>query len=250
MQGLGGVARRKAMIDRIRNENEFVLTLDSGDVFQGTPYYNLYEGKVEVEAMNRMGYEFCAIGNHEFDTGVDSLAAAMKLSQFQWLSSNLDCSASSLAPYVKPWAIKEVGPFRVGLFSLICPLQGMVNPTMHEGVVYLDPVESARAAVSALRAEGCNAIVCLSHVGYGAERFADDYLSDDKVPALVEGVDLILGGHTHTFIDELDTRPRKGGGVSSISQQGWGGVRLGRISLELKPSGIAASQSPEIVGAA
>ena len=249
-RGLGGVARRKVVIDRIRQEEEFVLTLDSGDVFQGTPYYNLYKGEVEVEAMNRMRYDFCAIGNHEFDSGIDSLSKAMGLSRFQWVSSNLDCSASPIAPFVKRWSIKEIGPFRVGLFGLICPLQGMVNPHMHEGVVYLDPVESARAAVSELKNEGCNLIVCLSHVGYPKNNYPDGYLSDQAIPERIEGVDLILGGHSHTFIDELDTRPRKGGGLTHITQQGWGGVRLGKIEIGNSSWDLAVRQSKESIRSA
>ena len=248
-RGLGGVARRKVVIDRIRKEQEFVLTLDSGDIFQGTPYYNLYKGEVEIEAMNRMEYDFCAIGNHEFDSGVDSLSKAMGISRFQWVSSNLDCSSSPIAPFVKRWSIKEVGPFRVGLFGLICPLQGMVNPRMHEGVVYLDPVGSARAAVSELKSEGCNLIICLSHVGYPKANYPTGYLSDQTIPEHIEEIDIILGGHSHTFIDELDTRPRKGGGLTHITQQGWGGVRLGEIGVELRSRNMAVTQSSRVMKA-
>lgn len=248
LQGLAGVSRRKTLIDRIRRENEHVLTLDSGDVFQGTPYYNLYGGEVEIEAMNRMGYQACAVGNHEFDNGMAALAKAMRQSRFKWICSNLHVAGSSLAGLVQPWSVMEVGPFRVGLLGLICRLQGMVSPVNHDGAVYLDPVESSRRAVRALRAEGCNLIVCLSHIGYKRGRDQEE-LRDVDLPALVEGIDLILGGHSHTFIDELDTAPRRGGGVTRITQQGWAGIRLGRIEVGLPRGGrpLAMAQRPMTV---
>ena len=248
LQGLGGVARRKTLIDRIRSESEHVLVLDSGDIFQGTPYYNLYDGEVEIEAMNRMGYEACTIGNHEFDNGMASLARAVKRSRFPWVSSNLDCSASSLDGLVSPWLVKEVGPFRVGLLGLICQLRGMVNPANHAGVRYLDPIESARQAVAALKKEDCTHVVCLSHIGYKRQH-EQEQTRDTDLPGKVEGIDLILGGHSHTFIDELDTMPRKGGGVTRITQQGWAGLRLGRVDMGLAAQGrkAAATYRPTLV---
>lgn len=250
-QGLGGVARRRVLIERIRNREEFTLLVDSGDIFQGTPYFNLYGGKPEIEALNRMGYEVATVGNHEFDNGISGLEETMPMAQFEWVSSNLDWSgAKQLAPIVKPWTIKEIGPFKVGLFGVLCELQGMVSPVLHEGVVYLDPVESARRCVAELKAEGCNVIVCLSHTGF--ETHTDgEQLRDDRFPQQIEGVDLILGGHSHTFIDELIEMPRKGGGTTRITQQGWAGMRLGRIDvgLEAKDS-IAMKQRPVWVRAA
>ena len=243
LAGLGGVARRKVLIDQIRAREEFVLTLDSGDIFQGTPYYNLYGGEVEIKAMNEMGYEVCTLGNHEFDNGVEGLEKVLPFSEFEWVSSNLDCAASGIASWVKPWTIKQVGPFRVGVFGLICRLEGMVSPRNHEGVVYLDPVESARGSVSELKARGCNLIVCLSHMGYKSRRGKEE-LRDDRLVEEVEGIDLVLGGHSHTFIDELDLRPRKGGGLTGITQQGWGGLRLGRVDVGLQAGGLAMTQSP------
>lgn len=247
-QGLGGVARRKVLIDRIRSREEYTLLVDSGDMFQGTPYFNLYGGKPEIEALNRMGYEVATVGNHEFDNGVSGLESTMPLARFEWVSSNLDWSgAKNLAPLVKPWTTKEIGPFKVGLFGLLCELEGMVSPANHEGVVYLDPVDAARRCVSELKAEGCNVIVCLSHIGYETGREGEQ-LRDDRFPGKVEGVDLILGGHSHTFIDELVELPRRGGGVTRITQQGWAGMRLGKVDVELgRNGGLAMSQRPEWV---
>lgn len=248
-EGLGGVASRKVLIDRIRDREEYTLLVDSGDMFQGTPYFNLYGGEVEIEAMNRMGYEVATVGNHEFDNGIAGLEKTMPDAKFEWVSSNLDWSgARSLAPFVKPWTIREIGPFRVGLFGLLCQLEGMVSESHHEGVVYLDPVEAARRSVSELKARGCNVIVCLSHMGY-LSRGGDGQLRDDRLPENVEGVDLVLGGHSHTFLDELVTLPRRGGGVTRITQQGWGGMRLGRVDVRLgRGDALAMSQRPELVG--
>lgn len=247
-QGRGGVARRKVLIDRIREKEEYTLLVDSGDIFQGTPYYNLYGGKVEIEAMNQMGYEVATVGNHEFDNGIEGLEKTMPLAQFEWVSSNLDWSgAKELAPLVKPWTIKEIGPFKVGLFGLLCQLEGMVAPHSHEGVVYLDPVESGRRSVAELKARGCNVIVCLSHMGYSTRHDRDE-MRDDRYPAEVGGIDLILGGHSHTFLDELVSLPRRGGGVTRITQQGWAGMRLGRVDVSLDRSGqLAMSQAPMVV---
>ena len=238
MQGLGGVARRKVLIDRIRQQEEHVLLVDSGDIFQGTPYYNLFQGEPELKAMNLLGYDVSAIGNHEFDSGMEALARGMRLARFEWVCANLDFAGSVAAGLSKPWVVKQVGPFRVGLFGLLCRLEGMVNPMQSQGVVYLDPVESARASVAALRAEGCDLVVCLSHLGYRA-RGEGDELRDESLVAAVEGIDLVLGGHSHTFIDELVSLPRMGGGMTRISQQGWGGVRVGRVDVGLRGRELA-----------
>ena len=244
-QGLGGVARRKVLIDRIRDEREFVLLLDSGDLFQGTPYFNLYGGEVEVEAANRLGYDVATVGNHEFDNGIEGLEKTMPLAVFEWVSSNLDWTgANRLAPLVKPWVIRELGPFKVGIFGLLCRLEGLVNPESHAGVRYLDPIESSRRAVAELRARGCNVIICLSHLGYHT-RGENDELRDDKLARRVGGIDLVLGGHSHTFLDELVELPREGGGVTRITQQGWAGVRLGRVDVTLGAAGtLAMRESP------
>ncbi|MBK1875711.1 metallophosphatase [Pelagicoccus mobilis] len=250
-QGLGGVARRKVLIDQIRRREEHTLLVDSGDIFQGTPYYNLYGGEVEIEAMNQMGYEVATVGNHEFDNGIEGLEKTMPKAGFEWVSSNLDWSgAKSLAPLVKPWTIREIGPFKVGLFGLLCELEGMVSASHHEGVVYLDPVESARRSVHELRARGCNVIVCLSHMGFPT-RSDGEQLRDDRLPEKVEGVDLVLGGHSHTFLDELVELRRKGGGVTRITQQGWGGMRLGRVDVALgKSDSLVIRQDPLLVSPA
>ncbi|EDY84877.1 Ser/Thr protein phosphatase family protein [Verrucomicrobiia bacterium DG1235] len=249
-QGLGGVARRKVLIDRIRAQREYTLLVDSGDMFQGTPYYNLYGGEVEIEAMNKMGYEVATVGNHEFDNGIEGLEKTMPLAGFEWISSNLDWSgAKALAPIVKPWTIKQIGPFKVGLFGLLCKFDGMVAGHNHEGVSYLDPVESARRSVAELKARGCNVIVCLSHMGYNT-RYEGEEMRDDRFPAEVEGIDLILGAHSHTFLDELVELPRRGGGVTRITQQGWAGMRLGQVEVELRRGEeLAMRQSPLWVGA-
>jgi len=242
MQGLGGVARRKALVDRLRAREPYTLLVDSGDIFQGTPYYNLFGGKPEIEAMNKIGYEVGTIGNHEFDNGIEGMEATLPLASFEWVSSNLDWSgARKLAPLVKRWTIKEIGPFKVGIFGILCELEGMVNPRLHQGVRYRDPVESARACAAELRAQGCNLVVCLSHMGYETRREGEQ-LRDDRLPSLVEGVDLVLGGHSHTFLDELVALPRKGGGLTRITQQGWAGMRLGRVDARL---GLGDSLSME-----
>ena len=242
LQGLGGVARRKVLIDRIRNEVENVLVLDSGDIFQGTPYYTLFGGEPELKAMNLVGYDVATIGNHEFDNGIEALAKVMPIANFDWVATNLDFSKSPASNMVKPWIVKSVGDFRVGIFGLLCELDGMVAPSSSKGVTQTNPIDASRQAVAALRAEGCNLIVCLSHLGYKTRREGDE-IRDDALSTQVEGIDLILGGHSHTFIDELDVRVHKSGAVTRITQQGWAGVRLGRVDVSLGARGLAMRQT-------
>jgi len=236
-QGLGGVARRAGLIDRIRGENEHVLLLDAGDIFQGTPYFNFFHGEVEFRAMSEMGYDVTTLGNHDFDNGVDGLVEMLPHADFQFVSANYDVSGSSLAGHVRPWTIREMDGVRIGIFGLGIAFQGLVLDQLHEGVRYTDPVIAARRAVSDLRAQGCALVICLSHLGY---RYRDDRPSDDRLAQEVEGIDLILGGHTHTFMDEPDVHIHADGTETLVNQVGWAGMRLGRVDVLLETEGPVA----------
>ncbi len=233
-QGLGGVARRATLIEKVRAENPNVLLLDSGDVFQGTPYFNFFKGEIEYKAMSAMDYHVTTIGNHDFDNGVDGLVEMIPHATFDFVSSNYDVSGSPLEPYVRPWVIREVGGARVGIFGLGIAFEGLVLASLHEGVRDADPFAAARRAVGELRAEGCTLVVCLSHLGY---RYQGGRPSDTLLAQNVEGIDLILGGHTHTFMDEPDVYPRADGSQTVVNQVGWAGMRLGRIDVILGSGG-------------
>jgi 5'-nucleotidase len=235
-QGLGGAARRATLIRRIRSEHPNVLLLDAGDIFQGTPYFNFFRGEIELRAMSEMAYDATTLGNHEFDNGVEGLAAVMHHASFPFVSSNYGVSGSALESRVRPWIIKDLGGVRVGIFGLGIALDGLVLPSLHEGVRYLEPAAAAERAVSELRARRCSLVICLSHLGY---RYGDGRPSDVRLARQVAGTDLILGGHTHTFMDVPDVVVGPDGWRTLVNQVGFGGMRLGRIDVVLGPAAAA-----------
>lgn len=231
-QGLGGVARRATLIQRIREENPNTLLLDSGDIFQGTPYFNFFDGEVEFKSMSAMAYDVATIGNHDFDNGVEGLVAMLPHASFPFVSANYDVRNSDLEGHVVPWIIKEVAGVRVGIFGLGIGFEGLVLASLHEGVRYTDPYEAARGAVADLRARRCSMVICLSHLGY---RYRGERPSDIRLAQEVAGIDLILGGHTHTFMDEPDVYTHSDGRRTLVNQVGWAGMRLGRVDVVLRP---------------
>jgi len=232
-QGLGGAARRATLIKRVRARHPNVLLLDSGDIFQGTPYFNFFRGEIEFEAMSAMDYDVATIGNHDFDNGVDGLVEMMPRATFDFVSANYDVTDSPLESRVRPWIIREVGGVGVGIFGLGIEFDGLVLESLHRGVRYIDPFAVARRCVSELRNRGCSLLICLSHLGY---RYRGDRPSDTLLAQEVEGIDLILGGHTHTFMDEPDVYPQPGGRRTLVNQVGWAGMRLGRVDVVMEPA--------------
>lgn len=227
--GMGGVARRAELIRRIRHENEHVLLLDSGDFFQGTPYFNLFGGEVELKAMSEMGYDAATLGNHDFDNGADGLAFQMKHASFPLLNCNYRLEDSPLNNLIKPWQVIRKGPFRIGLFGIGIDLEGLVSRNMTQGVRYSDPVAAAQQTADFLKLdERCHLVICLSHLGF---RYEDTKISDSSLARSTRHIDLILGGHTHTFLDMPLAEKNRDGKPVHIAQAGWGGVRLGRIDI-------------------
>ena len=224
--GMGGMARRATMVEQIRQEEEHVLLLDAGDIFQGTPYFNFYGGELEFKLMTEMGYDAATLGNHDFDNGLEGLKAQLPHAGFPFLVANYDFSNTILQGAFKPFRIFEKGPVKVGVFGLGIELKGLVNDKHFEGVEYLEPVAVAREVVQELKALGCDLIVCLSHLGYAYE---EDKISDLKLASKVEGIDLIIGGHTHTFLEEPAVVMNPAGEEVLVNQVGWSGINLGRI---------------------
>lgn len=229
LQGQGGAARRAALIEKIRKEREHVLLFDSGDIFQGTPYFNLYKGEPEIKLMTAMGYDAATIGNHDFDGGIDNLALQMSKAGFPMLNANYDVSATPLKSLVKPYQIFKKGGIKVGVFGLGIELKGLVPEALYAGTVYNDPVQAANQWARFLKEEEkCHYVVVLSHLGY---RYKEDKISDIELAKQTKNIDLILGGHTHTFLDKptqvmnLDQQP------VFINQVGWAGVVLGRLEI-------------------
>lgn len=232
--GKGGVARRATLVKRIRKENPNTLLLDAGDVFQGTPYFNFFKGEVEYKAMSAIGYDAGTLGNHEFDNGVDALAAALKFANFDVVSSNYDVKATVLEGLVKQYVVKNVGGIRVGLFGLGISPAGLITPANFKGVTYLDPIETAQSMVKRLREhERCNLVVTMSHLGIHRNPRPRD-VGDGQVASRVDGIDFIVSGHNHTFMEVPERVKQPCGQETLIFQVGRSGINIGRVDFTFR----------------
>ena len=225
----GGVARRAKLIDDIRANEEHVLLLDSGDIFQGTPYFNLFHGELEMKLMSAMKYDAATMGNHDFDIGLDGFLKAKQFANFPFLCANYDFSKTILKDQTKPYHIFRKAGLKIGVFGIGIQLKGLVSTDNYGATVYLDPIETANHIAQELHKKGCDFIICLSHLGYSYTETSKP--SDVKLAAENEHIDLILGGHTHTFMDAPATFENKGGKNTVVHQVGFGGIFLGRIDI-------------------
>jgi 5'-nucleotidase len=230
-EGLGGVARRASLIKTLRSSSpDITMLLDAGDVFQGTPYFNYYGGALDFRIMSEMGYDAGTIGNHEFDNGVDGFAKVAGEAAFPFISSNYDFGDSQMAPFVRPNLVKSIDGIKVGIFGLGIDFENLVLPHLHQGVTYLDPVRKSKQMVQVLRrGYDCDVIICLSHLGYD---YSDGRISDRIIAEQVDGIDLIIGGHTHTFLDEPEIFDKQNSRPVIITQVGFAGMILGSITFE------------------
>jgi len=234
-QGLGGVAARAEIIEKIRREEEHVLLLDAGDIFQGTAYFNFYKGEPEIKAMSSMGYEAAAIGNHDFDAGLENLAMQLtNHAKFPMLVSNYDFSGTPMEYKYQPYKIFKKGKIKIGVFGLGIEMAGLVSENLSAGAKYLDPVLKGNEMAYKLKKEkNCDLIICLSHLGY---QYSDNKVSDKRLANETENIDLIIGGHTHTFLPApVVLKNRKGDDVI-VNQVGWAGINLGRLDFDLTKS--------------
>jgi len=239
--GKGGVARRATLVKRIRKENPNTLLVDAGDVFQGTPYFNFYKGEVEYKSMSLIGYDVVTLGNHDFDNGVDALAAAMKFANFEFVSTNYDVRGTVLETRVKPYAVRTLAGVRVGLFGLGISPDNLITPQNFQGVKYMDPVQMARGVVRLLREqEKCQLVVGMSHLGYYANP-KNNEIGDSQVAAQVSGIDFIASGHTHTFMEKPVLTKNPAGKDTIIFQVGKSGIYVGRVDFKMKDGNIVAS---------
>jgi 5'-nucleotidase len=226
---MGGFARRASMIKKIRQEEENVLLFDSGDIFQGTPYFNYYGGELEFKLMSEMGYDAATLGNHDFDNGVEGLVRQLPHAAFPFISSNYDVTDSILEGRLKPYHIFEQDGIRIGVFGIGIELDGLVNPKLTTNVTYQDPISQANETSRLLKQDlKCDIIICLSHLGY---QYSTSKVSDIVLAESSHFVDFILGGHTHTFLDLPDVKYNLENKPVMICQTGWAGINLGRIDL-------------------
>lgn len=222
----GGVERRALLIDQIREENSNVLLFDSGDFLQGTPYFNLFKGEVEVKAMNLMGYDAVTLGNHEFDYGLEALEKVAREADFQIISSNYDFSMTPLKNLIEPFIIIIKGGVRIGVIGINVQPKGLIAADNYKGVRFLDPIKTANNMSSLLRTKyKCDMVVCLSHLGY---------IADLNLAESTNGIDIIIGGHSHTYLKEPTIRKNINNKDVSIFQTNGRGIYVGRLDIDLE----------------
>ena len=228
--GRGGFLRRVNMIKEQRQQHPNLLLFDSGDFSQGSGYYTLFKGEVEIGLMNEMGYDAATIGNHEFDFGMENMARIFRMAKFPIVCSNYDCTGTVLEDLVKPYVTLKREGVKIGIFALAPPMKGLVFDGNCEGITYLDPAETAQKYIDILRKqEKCDLVICISHLGWEVSVYPDE-----KFVSLTEGCDLVLGGHTHTYMPTLEYTPDKNGKMIPVDQNGKHGVFIGKLILDLE----------------
>lgn len=230
---MGGAARRASYINKIRKENPNTLLFDAGDMFQGTPYFNYYGGELEIKIMNLLKYDAATLGNHEFDNGLEGLAAQLPNAEFDIINSNYDFTNTIVDGLTKPYKVFEVDGIKIGVFGLGVELDGLVNKREYGNTEYLDPIETAKKMSKLLKEEEkCDIVICLSHLGYAYDKnIYPDKIGDLDLAAKTQDIDLIIGGHTHTFLDKPTIVENVIGKEVIVNQAGCFGLRIGQIDL-------------------
>ena len=228
--GRGGYLRRVNMLKEQRQQHPDLLLFDSGDFSQGSGYYTLFKGEVEIGLMNQMGYDAVTIGNHEFDFGLDNLARIFRMANFPIVCSNYDCKGTVLEGLVKPYITLKRNGVKIGVFALSPALKGLVFDGNCQGITYLDPAETAQKYINFLRKqEKCDVVICISHLGWKESKYTDEMLLKG-----IESCDLVLGGHTHTYMKQLEYAPDKTGKLIPVDQNGKHGAFIGKLLLNLE----------------
>lgn len=230
LAGRGGFLRRINMIKEQRQQHPDLLLFDSGDFSQGSGYYTLFKGEVEIGLMNQMGYDAATIGNHEFDFGMDNMAKLFRQANFPIVCSNYDVTGTVLEGLVKPYITLKRNGVKIGVFALAPPMKGLVFDGNCEGITFLDPAETAQKYIDLLRKqEKCDLVICISHLGWNVSVYPDE-----KFLSQTEGCDLVLGGHTHTYMPSLEYAPDKNGKLIPVDQNGKHAVFVGKLVLSLE----------------
>ncbi len=224
---LGGYARRLGVIDSIRRVEKNVLLLDAGDFCQGTPYFNFFNGKVEIEAMNKMKYDAVTLGNHEFDNGIDSLLNILKMAKFSVISANYDVSKTPLKSYVKEYIIRNYDGVKVGVFGIGVDPEGLIIKENYKGMKFVEPIKKAEEVAKFLKEnKQCDWVICLSHTG----NKSTDGITDYDIARQSKNIDLIVGGHSHEMILNKTVLNQKNKPVILV-QVGKSGFFLGKVEL-------------------
>ena len=228
---MAGIVRRAALIRQVRSKEPNVLMLDAGDFVQGTPYFNLFHGEAEIKLMNQLGLDAITLGNHEFDNGIPFLFKMLRKAKFKVVSSNYDVSATPLKKVVHPWLIIRKGKLRIGIVSANINPIGLISKVNFDGVNFLDPYETAEAKAAWLKTKKkCNLVICLSHLGLDNKGEAPD---DLRLAEKSKNIDVIIGGHSHTFMRNPAKKINAVGDTVLINQVGKGGIYVGRLDLDV-----------------
>ena len=234
----GGISRRATLIQKLRNENPNTLLLDAGDIFQGTPYFNYFGGALEFKLMSLLNYDVATIGNHDFDNGIEGLYAQLPNAKFDFISANYDFQNTVMNTHVKPYKVFYKEGIKIGVFGLGVELKGLVNPDAFKETRYLNPVEIAQDMSRILKLEEkCDLIICLSHLGYRYDE-KPQKISDIKLARATENIDLIIGGHTHTFLNEPTKETNAAGKTVLVNQVGCYGLYLGKVDFYFESENI------------
>ena len=228
-EGRGGAARRAAIVKKVRKEFDNVLLFDSGDIFQGTPYFNMFKGELEIKLMSKIGYDAGTIGNHDFDAGIDGFHRQLKHANFPFVISNYEMSDTVMNGNYKAYHTFQKGDIKVGIYGLGIELEGLVPKTLYKNTQYQDPISTAQKYENILRSDmNCDLVICLSHLGF---KYRDGKVSDVTLAQNTSETDIILGGHTHTFLREPVKERNLIGNEVIINQVGFGGILLGRLDV-------------------
>ena len=226
-KGVGGMAQRATIIKQIRDEGNQVLLLDAGDIFQGTPYFNIYGGELEFKLMSEMGYDASTIGNHDFDNGLDGLVNQLPHAKFPFIVSNYDFSNTNMHDKYLKYKVFNKGGVKVGVFGIGIELDGLVPKNLYGNTLYQNPIEKANYYSNYLKVSlGCDLVICLSHLGF---KYKTKKMSDKVLACQTNNIDLIIGGHTHTFLNEPVIVRNMDKKNVQIAQVGWAGINIGRI---------------------
>jgi 5'-nucleotidase len=240
----GGMHKLATVIDEVRAMNEQVLLLDAGDVFQGTPFFNLYGGEIEFKLMSKMGYDAGTLGNHEFDNGLEGIEKQLEHAKFPHIISNYNFEETVLKNAFAPYKIFQKGKVKVGVFGLGIQLDGLVGKKNYGNTQYLNPVSVAKEMVQELRRKKCDLIICLSHLGYS---YRSAKIDDLKLAEEVEGIHLVIGGHTHTFLDKPTEITGPSGFKTIVNQVGTGALRLGKIDFTFDGPNHSARWNSKVI---
>ena len=228
---MGGYARRMGVINKIRSEEKNVLLFDAGDFSQGTPYFNFYNGRIEIDAINKMKYDAITLGNHEFDNGIDTLAVILSKATIPVVSSNYDISQTAIAPYVKPYYIIRKFGLKIGIIGLDVDPKSLIIESNYKGLTYEDPIEVANKMATFLKKEKkCDLIICLSHLGSDKK---SEEVNDFVIARNTKYIDVIIGGHSHSMIED-ERELNLDGKEVLITQMAKSGLYLGRIDMDLE----------------